>query len=172
MKYGGLKVQGSPWRAPVLAIVIIILMYVTSFFAIMKFPQGTQQIVRRARSGSRETPCRLYASKNIELNAYCKRIYWPILLVGRYVAHTEFIDSPVGYEDSRTWIAFGGVPLAVAIALGFLTCKKRVITMRRRSLGLCAVCGYNLRASPEQCPECGAVAEWRGKTEHSSHGVR
>jgi hypothetical protein len=51
-------------------------------------------------------------------------------------------------------------PLAIALAAlpGAVILTRRWQSRTRSSAGLCIQCGYDLRATPDQCPECGAVA--------------
>lgn len=49
--------------------------------------------------------------------------------------------------------AYVAVPLAILPALLVRTALKR--SLARHKKGLCPRCGYDLRATPQRCPECG-----------------
>jgi hypothetical protein len=48
------------------------------------------------------------------------------------------------------------VPMLAFAILPLWLWRRRRVT---RGKGLCEACGYDLRATPERCPECGAVAK-------------
>jgi len=68
-------------------------------------------------------------------------------------------------RSSRDLIATGVAPFwsvslaAATPALGLMTMRLRSARRRRgaKAAGRCAVCGYDLRATPERCPECGSI---------------
>jgi hypothetical protein len=57
------------------------------------------------------------------------------------------------YAGLRLWL-----PIAVAgVAFGLkaVGARRRWAEAKKAAAGLCPRCGYDLRASPERCPECG-----------------
>jgi hypothetical protein len=64
-------------------------------------------------------------------------------------------------DDYRAWVVPHGFLAALTAALPLLWLVRRRPWRRRerrRGKGLCPSCGYDVRATPERCPECGAAA--------------
>jgi hypothetical protein len=51
---------------------------------------------------------------------------------------------------------------AAAAVLPVVWVRRRLTRRRRLGAGLCQRCGYDLRATPGRCPECGAVPDGKG----------
>ncbi len=67
------------------------------------------------------------------------------------------IGPPV--ELTRIWSApLWAVAVGTGLLPGYVLGSRRTRRNRRRH-GLCPSCGYDLRASPDRCPECGTVPE-------------
>ncbi len=90
---------------------------------------------------------------------------WKLLATARIYWHWAGFSHAYlvpGQLVSRLWT----VPIWSVVA-GALVLPARWVMLHRgrwrrqerRSLGLCPTCAYDLRASPERCPECGTVVE-------------
>ena len=66
---------------------------------------------------------------------------------------THFGAGPV---QVPYWLGIAATLAFPAGRLGLLVASRRRGRQRQRT-GRCATCGYDLRATPEKCPECGAV---------------
>jgi len=67
-------------------------------------------------------------------------------------------DSPLRSNDGARHDHYVGVPYWLLLLLFAVAPSIRVARGWRRPLkGVCGTCGYDLRATPDRCPECGAV---------------
>ncbi len=63
-----------------------------------------------------------------------------------------------GWRVGPGWAITVGL-LALGLRLSFLFVRrvKSLLVQQRRDAGLCPSCGYDLRATPGRCPECGTA---------------
>jgi hypothetical protein len=64
------------------------------------------------------------------------------------------------YGTNRNWqvIVPHALPCVLAAALPLMAFVRHRSRRRRRALaGACSSCGYDLRATPDRCPECGTI---------------
>lgn len=74
-----------------------------------------------------------------------------------WVGHSQGSGS---HSFSRTTVPLW--PLIAATALPpMLYLYRRSRRLKRQQMGLCVQCGYDLRATPQRCPECGTPAPAR-----------
>jgi hypothetical protein len=75
------------------------------------------------------------------------------------VAGFAWLRSPSG-NPWRPWRSFAFPAWFPALAFGVLPTLAVVRRLRRRChpAGCCQHCGYDLRATPDRCPECGRAA--------------
>jgi hypothetical protein len=75
-----------------------------------------------------------------------------------YLNHLRLRRSRVQFSQQAGFLV-GGTTAIVALVL-----MARAMVLRRRRLGsgLCSRCGYDLRATPGRCPECGTIAAAHG----------
>jgi hypothetical protein len=64
--------------------------------------------------------------------------------------------TPYGWHSRGFWLLTAVVNVLIG-AVGVRLIFRADARDRRRKAGLCLRCGYDLRASPAACPECGAV---------------
>jgi hypothetical protein len=88
------------------------------------------------------------------------RSYAPVLIKQ---SAFSFADLRIGGTTRCDFVDYSicVVPYWLLFVLGLTPSLASRIARRiragRRSAGLCAACGYDLRATPDRCPECGVI---------------
>ena len=98
-------------------------------------------------------------------------VYWGAMPNAAYDNGTIFLFRDPVPEPYGHWLWVSIKPLlglaGMATAWSLFRCV-RVWTAARRP-GVCRKCGYDLRASPERCPECGTAVAPAGSLGASRH---
>lgn len=69
----------------------------------------------------------------------------------------DVAGAPAGVLRWWTWGVLAGAVVLLVVA--GVESARQIRAQRWRREGRCAVCGYDLRASADRCPECGTEQE-------------
>jgi hypothetical protein len=86
-------------------------------------------------------------------------------LLGFGWADAVYSDSRGTVRQHQYWLPYwslacvtAAMPLARATRRLAAAARSRLTRRRERRRGLCRTCAYDLRATPDRCPECGTIA--------------
>jgi hypothetical protein len=72
-------------------------------------------------------------------------------------AFSSNLESSVAPPCRFVWV---GIPLWFPLVVSSITPALWLLKRKTRAkIGKCVICGYDLRATPDRCPECGKIVE-------------
>ena len=103
-----------------------------------------------------QTGFHLYSESDAELGQYIREKRFPGPSATSISQWTRLPGLKIDYQDNQVrvahWLLFCITAILPAIRLNAWN-RRRI----RHKNGYCAGCGYDLRATPDHCPECGTV---------------